>query len=51
LIDQWHEPSTTYFEVQSTEGKIYLLSYDESEDDWTLQSGFDELLARGRALS
>jgi hypothetical protein len=39
-----------YFKVQSTEGKTYLLRYDESEDEWTLQSGFDgdELLARPR---
>jgi hypothetical protein len=34
--------------VQSTEGKIYLLRYDEDTDEWTLQSGFDgdESLAR-----
>src|SRR5262249_42317479 len=38
----------TYFKVQSTEKKTYLLRYDEEADEWTLQSGFDgdELLAR-----
>src|SRR4029453_19089035 len=48
VLDQWYEPSATYFKVQSTEGKTYLLPYDEHEDEWTLQSGFDgdELLAR-----
>src|SRR5215475_13611313 len=48
VLDQWYEPSATYFKVQSDEGKIYLLRYDEEVDDWTLQSGFDgdELLAR-----
>ena len=48
VLDQWYEPSATYFKVQSTKGKIYLLRYDEEADDWTLQSGFDgdELLAR-----
>jgi hypothetical protein len=48
VLDQWYEPSATYFKVQSTEKKIYLLRYDEEADDWTLQSGFDgdELLAR-----
>jgi hypothetical protein len=37
-----------YFKVQSTEGKTYLLRYDEQEDEWTLQSGFDgdELFGR-----
>src|SRR5215475_10533170 len=48
VLDQWYEPSATYFKVQSTEGKTYLLRYDEDNDEWTLQSGFDgdELLAR-----
>ncbi len=48
VLDQWYEPSATYFKVQSTEGKTYLLRYDETVDEWTLQSGFDgdELLAK-----
>ena len=48
VLDQWYEPSATYFKVQSTEKKIYLLRYDEEIDEWTLQSGFDgeEPLAR-----
>jgi len=48
VLDQWYEPSAIYFKVQSTEGKTYLLRYDERADEWTLQSGFDgdELLAR-----
>ena len=47
VLDQWYEPLAMYFKVQSTEGKTYLLRYDEQEDEWTLQSGFDgdELLA------
>ena len=48
VVDQWYEPSATYFKVQSSEGKTYLLRYDEEADEWTLQSGFDgdELPAR-----
>jgi hypothetical protein len=48
VLDQWYEPSATYFKVQGTEGKVYLLRYDEVADEWTLQSGFDgdELLTR-----
>src|SRR5215831_18147150 len=48
VLDQWYEPSAVYFKVKSTEGKTYLLRYDEQTDEWTLQSGFDgdELLAR-----
>jgi hypothetical protein len=48
VLDQWYEPSAMYFKVQSSEGKTYLLRYDEQEDEWTLQSGFDgdELFGR-----
>jgi len=47
-LTRWYEPSATYFKVQSTEEKTYLLRFDEQADEWTLQSGFDgdELLAR-----
>jgi hypothetical protein len=46
--DRWYDLDAMYFRVRTTEGKRYILRYDESEDDWTLQSGFDgdELLAR-----
>ena len=40
VLDQWYEASAVYFKVQSTEGKTYLLRYDEDTDEWTLQSGF-----------
>ena len=48
VLDRWYQPYATYFKVQSTEGKIYLLRYDNETDEWTLQSGFDgdELLVR-----
>src|SRR5215472_8817952 len=41
VLDQWYEPSGTYFKVQTTERKVYLLRYDGEGDEWTLQSGFD----------
>jgi hypothetical protein len=41
VLDQWYEPSATYFKVQSTGSKTYLLHYHEETDEWTLQSGFD----------
>jgi hypothetical protein len=45
--DLWYEPAAMYFRVRTSEGKRFTLRYDESEDDWTLRSGFDgdELLA------
>jgi len=41
VLDQWYEPTATYFKVQSTEGKTYLLRYDEQTGEWALQPGFD----------
>src|SRR5437667_11967838 len=41
VLDQWYEPSATYFKVQTTAGKVYLLRYAGQTDEWTLQSGFD----------
>jgi hypothetical protein len=46
--DRWYEPDAEFFKVVTTDGKTYLLGYEQQGDVWTLQSGFDgdELLAR-----
>jgi hypothetical protein len=46
--DRWYDSNGEYFKVRTTEGKRYILRYSESENQWTLQSGFDgaELLSR-----
>ena len=41
IEDRWHDPNAEYFKVRTVDGKLFLLRYDEQEDDWTLQSGFD----------
>ena len=48
IEDRWLEPDAEYFKVVTTDGKTYLLRYEQQGDVWTLQSGFDgdELLAR-----
>src|SRR5262245_36448216 len=48
IEDRWQDPEAEYFKVRTTDGKLYLLRYDQRADEWTLQSGFDgdELLAR-----
>ena len=38
VLDQWYEPSATYFKVQSTEKKIYLLRYDVEADEWSCKA-------------
>src|SRR5437899_2541534 len=46
--DQWYSPEAMFFKVRTTDGKRYIVRYDQSTDEWTLQRGFDgdELLAR-----
>jgi hypothetical protein len=39
--DRWQDPNAEYFKVRTTDGKHYLLRYEEHTDEWTLQSGFD----------
>ena len=48
VVDRWQDPEAEYFKVRTTDGKLYLLRYNERTDEWTLQGGFDgdELLAR-----
>src|SRR5262249_13557752 len=48
IEERWHDPTAEYFKVRTADGKLFLLRYDEREDEWTLQSGFDgdALLAR-----
>ena len=33
VLDQWYEPTATYFKVRSTKGKTYLLRYHEETDE------------------
>jgi hypothetical protein len=46
--EQWRSTEATFFKVKTTDGKHYVLRYDERLDQWTLQGDFDgaELFAR-----
>jgi hypothetical protein len=46
--EQWLSPEAAFFKVRTIDGKHYLLRYDETQDEWTLQSEFDgaDLFAR-----
>jgi hypothetical protein len=39
--DRWFDQNAEYFRVRTTDGKRFILRYNEREDEWTLQSGFD----------
>lgn len=40
VIDQWYEPHSTYFRVETEEGHFYILQHqkDSPEGSWTLVS-------------
>lgn len=46
--EQWRSPDSSFFKVRTTDGIRFVLQYDESQHEWTLQSDFDgaDLLAR-----
>jgi hypothetical protein len=49
IEDRWRDPQAEYFKVRTTDGKVFLLRYDERADEWTLQSGFDGVEVDGTA--
>ncbi len=36
VIDRWFGPVCTYFKVRASDGRIYRLKYDRSDDSWEL---------------
>ena len=36
--DQWYSPSAMYFRVRASDGNIYVLRHDETEDTWSLDA-------------
>ncbi len=38
IEDQWYGPSASYFRVRADDQKTYVLAYNQSKDEWTLQS-------------
>ena len=47
-LDQWHGRDYRYVKVQSHEGGLYILRFDESRDEWALTMFHS---ARGQALT
>jgi hypothetical protein len=37
LIDRWYGPDYLYFKVSADDGNIYILKYDEKNDEWSLE--------------
>jgi hypothetical protein len=38
IEDQWYGPNTVYFRFRADDGNTYVLGYDETNDEWTLES-------------
>ena len=36
IVDQWYGEESVYFKVEADDGNIYLLKYDEGQDQWDL---------------
>ena len=34
--DRWYQPDAEYFKLRTTDGRVYLLRYDQQEDGWIL---------------
>ena len=38
MLDQWYGPDSAYFKVQASDGNLYILKYQQSSDEWSLES-------------
>ena len=37
IIDRWYGPNNSFFKVLANDTKVYLIKYDQDEDQWTLE--------------
>ena len=37
IIDRWYGESACYFKILANDQKIYLIKYNQGEDQWTLE--------------
>ena len=42
LLDQWHGPDYTYFRLRADDNNIYILKYNEQNDEWSMASYREE---------
>ena len=38
IEDQWYGPDAVYFRFRTDDDNTYVLGYDETKDEWTLES-------------
>jgi hypothetical protein len=38
IEDQWYGPDTVYFRFRADDDNTYVLGYNETNDEWTLES-------------
>lgn len=41
VLYRWYEPDYAFFKVLTTDGKTYVLRYEETNDEWTLTRRFN----------
>ena len=37
IIDRWYGPNNSFFKILANDSKVYLIKYDQDEDQWTLE--------------
>lgn len=37
IIDRWYGPNNSFFKVLANDSRVYLIKYDQDEDQWTLE--------------
>ena len=37
IIDRWYGPNNSFFKILANDNKVYLIKYDQDEDQWTLE--------------
>lgn len=37
IIDRWYGPNKSFFKILANDNKVYLIKYDQDEDQWTLE--------------
>jgi len=41
IIDRWYGVNNSYFKILASDQKAYIIKYDQSQDQWTLEKILD----------
>jgi hypothetical protein len=38
VIDRWYDPDAAFYKVQADDANLYILEYNSTTDEWSLES-------------